>query len=625
MKPFALTSLLLTLACTGSDKNITTTNKAPEAAITSHQDGDSIPEGVTVLFTGAVSDTDDSLENLLVTWYADTEILCPEAPPEVDATTRCEGILTADVTSITLAVRDTDNARDDATITVVVIPTDAPDAEITSPTADGRYYANELVTFTGLVSDSEDVSTDLTSYWTSSLDGDLSAVDATPNSDGEIVGYGNLTEGQHVIELHVEDTSGKVNKDSLVIEVSAANSVPTCDITQPTTNSAGAEGDMVTFIGLAEDPDISNNQLTVTWTSDKDGELGTSTPNASGGVTFPFDGLSLNTHVVSMTVTDDVGEECVADIVYTVGSPPTITLSEPLAGSTYNEGESITFMAEVSDSEDAAGALNIEWSSSIDGVFSTQQAASNGTAQFNIGSLTYGNHDITVTVTDTTGLYAEALTQFTINGVPTQPTVVISPNPATSSDTLTANATGSTDPEGSAVTYAYDWLLNGASSGYTSSTLASSATTKGDNWTVRATPSDGTTTGPFAEDVITIGNEAPVVSNVSISPNNPSTQDDLTCSYNTSDADGDSVSVAFQWTMGGNTLSSTTDLLEGPFQQGDTLTCTVTAYDGTDYGTPVSSSVTISNTVPVISSLTVTPAVVRFCNRCRWGHSDVQF
>ncbi len=81
MKPFALTSLLLTLACTGSDKNITTTNKAPEAAITSHQDGDGISEGVTVLFTGAVSDSDDSLENLLVTWYAGSEILCPETLP----------------------------------------------------------------------------------------------------------------------------------------------------------------------------------------------------------------------------------------------------------------------------------------------------------------------------------------------------------------------------------------------------------------------------------------------------------------------------------------------------------------------------------------------------------------
>ena len=103
---------------------------------------------------------------------------------------------------------------------------------------------------------------------------------------------------------------------------------------------------------------------------------------------------------------------------------------------------------------------------------------------------------MTVTVTDSNGLYAEALTNFTVNGVPTQPTVTISPDPASSSDVLTAVATGSTDPEGSAVTYAYEWLLNGSSSGFTYMST-SSATAKGDIWTVRATPSDGTTTGPY--------------------------------------------------------------------------------------------------------------------------------
>jgi hypothetical protein len=602
--------LFVMMACGDSDKNITTTNQAPEANITSHQDGDTVPEGVVVLFTGAVSDTSNPLEDLRVTWYADQDILCEETVPEVDATTRCEGVVGANVSTITLAVRDPDNARDDAIVNIVVIETETPEAVISNPITDGIYYANDLITFEGLLSDGEDAATDLTAYWTSSVDGELTAVDATPNSDGEITGYGSLTEGQHVIELHVEDTTGKTNKDSLVIEVSPANSAPTCAIVQPVTNSAGAEGDMVTFQGEVSDPDIPASDLAVTWSSDKDGEIGSSTPNVSGVVTFPYDALSMNTHVVSMTVRDDAGETCVADVLYTVGSAPSITLDAPLTGDLYDEGDSITFIAQVLDNEDAAGDLAIEWSSSIDGVFSNQQAASTGTAQFNINTLTYGNHDITVTVTDTTGLYAEALTQIVINGLPTQPTVTITPNPAYSSDSLVANATGSTDPEGSAVTYDYEWLLNGSSSGYTGSSLASTVTTKGDNWTVRATPNDGTTSGPFAEDVVVIVNALPTASNVSISPTNPSPQDTLTCSYTATDADGDPVTVDFQWTMAGNILSSTTDTLVGPFQQGDIITCTVTPYDGTDYGTPVDDTVTISNTVPVISSLTVTPATV---------------
>ena len=42
---------------------------------------------------------------------------------------------------------------------------------------------------------------------------------------------------------------------------------------------------------------------------------------------------------------------------YTVGLPPSIVLNEPVIGSLYNEGESILFVAEVSDSEDAPGDL----------------------------------------------------------------------------------------------------------------------------------------------------------------------------------------------------------------------------------------------------------------------------
>ena len=606
---FSLVGLVL-MGCTGAEKNVTTTNQAPEASITSHSDGVVLPEGEAILFTGAVSDSNHSLDDLLVTWYAGTDILCAEGPPEVDATARCEGVLTEDVTSITLAVRDPDNARSDAVISVEVVPTNAPEAEITSPTVDGLYYSDEIITFTGTISDSEDDPTDLIAYWTSSIDGDLTGVDATANSNGEILGYGNLSEGQHILELHVEDSTGKVNKASLIVEVGAANSAPTCSIDTPVTNSSGLEGEMITFQGTAADEDQANNELTVVWASDKDGELGTSVPNASGGVTFPYDTLSMNTHLVSMTVTDTAGETCVADMLYTVGSPPTIVLTEPATASAYNEGDAVNFVVEVSDSEDIAANLTLEWSSSIDGVFSTQQAASNGIAQLSTNTFSSGSHVVTVTVTDSNGLYAEALTNFTVNGVPTQPTVTINPNPASSSDVLTAVATGSVDPEGASITYAYEWLLNGSSSGFTGTSLASSSTAKGDIWTVRATPTDGTTTGPYGEAVTTIINEAPVLSSVNITPSNPSPQDDLTCAYSAMDADGDPVSVTYQWSMGSNTLSSTTDTLSGPFQQGDSLTCTVTPYDGFDYGAPVDSTVTVNNTPPVVTSLTVTPTTV---------------
>ena len=73
---FSLVGLVL-IGCTGTDKNVTTTNQAPEASITSHFDGAVLPEGETILFTGAVSDSNHSLDDLLVSWYAGTDVLCP--------------------------------------------------------------------------------------------------------------------------------------------------------------------------------------------------------------------------------------------------------------------------------------------------------------------------------------------------------------------------------------------------------------------------------------------------------------------------------------------------------------------------------------------------------------------
>ena len=82
-----------------------------------------------------------------------------------------------------------------------------------------------LILFSAQISDNEDLPADLTAVWTSSVDGDL-PVDATPDSDGMISDYGYLTEGQHVIELQVTDSSGKMTKEQIILQVGSENSSP---------------------------------------------------------------------------------------------------------------------------------------------------------------------------------------------------------------------------------------------------------------------------------------------------------------------------------------------------------------------------------------------------------------
>ena len=65
------------------------------------------------------------------------------------------------------------NAAGSDQISLTVVPTESPEAEITAPTEDGVYYSDQKITFEGVVSDGEDVATDLVVIWESDLDGEL--------------------------------------------------------------------------------------------------------------------------------------------------------------------------------------------------------------------------------------------------------------------------------------------------------------------------------------------------------------------------------------------------------------------------------------------------------------------
>ena len=53
----------------------------PEAAITSHQDGDVVAVGAAVVLMGAVSDSDGAAQSMTVAWTIDGQDACPDAEP----------------------------------------------------------------------------------------------------------------------------------------------------------------------------------------------------------------------------------------------------------------------------------------------------------------------------------------------------------------------------------------------------------------------------------------------------------------------------------------------------------------------------------------------------------------
>ena len=61
------------------------------------------------------------------------------------------------------------------------------------------------------------------------------------------------------------------------------------------------------------------------------------------------------------------------------------------------------------------------------------------------------------------------------------------------------------------------------------------------------------------------------------------------------------------WTVDGLDAGTGATLAAGSFAAGQTVTCTVTPFDGTDAGAPVSASVSVGNAAPTLTSVTVTP------------------
>jgi hypothetical protein len=621
--PPLATLLLSTLALAAcNDAGLTKFNAAPVANITSHgpdDDGDNpqLLEGAITEFTGKVSDPDDSAETLITTWYLGEEQICETAVATASGGTSCTERVDLSSDRIRLVVSDPENATETASVNLDIIPTEAPDALISSPLEIDRHYADVRITFEGLVEDVEDAETDLIVTWESDLDGVINAANE-PDDAGGLIGRANLTEGEHLITLHVEDTHGKTGTDNVAITVGPANRTPDCSIHRPADGSVWTHGETVTFEGLATDLDVGPDELDASWRSDIDGLLDVSNPALTGELLFDATTLSKGTHTITLTVADDVEATCIDSMQIIVDTPPDVEITAPVDGTENNEDVPHAFTATVFDEQDAAPALTLVWESDVDGTFSTDPAAVDGTVSLPEVSLSVGQHIITLTATDTVGLTSSASISVEVNGLPTAPVVSIDPDPPGSGDDLTATIdTASTDPDGDAITYAYSWTVDTTATAHATAVIAAADTLKDEVWEVTVTPDDGVGVGPSATASVTIGNGAPVVATGAVTPTSPTTNETLTVAATATDPDGDTTTLRYEWFVNGFSTGQTGTTLDGAsyFDRSDSVTVEIIANDGDDDSAVFTSTgVTVVNTAPGTPGISVTPAAPRSSN-----------
>lgn len=653
--------------------DVSEANHAPECVIVAPADGAFAAVDTDVSLDATVSDVEGDV--LDVAWSDNGLVLATgvvTGAGELAATAR----FTAGNHVLTFSAIDPEGASCSASVTVHV--GDAPIVTIESPTDGDIYGETQSVVLSAVVVDNEDLPNTLALQWSSDVDGVLDTGSSDASGNVYVV-IPALTPGPHHLTLSALDSDGLTSSASVDIEVDQAPSAPRVSISPASpgtdadlvvtivTPSVDPEGDAITYgyawyrggvyssasttatlpasattrgeawsvevvandgfadslagtasativntvpsvsgVAITPDPADESDLLTCSWSfSDADGDSDTSdvswTVNgAVAGTTATLAGAFVGGDVVICTVTPsdgiDVGTSG-SDTDVIGNSGPSVT-SLTLSPSSPQTNDLLTAAATGSDPD--GGALSTTWGWTVNGAAVSETGDTlDGAAWFSRGD-TVG---VTVTISDGLSSAADSTSVTVRNTAPTLTSASVSPDPAHAGDTLTCVTVGYADADYDPQAASYSWTVNGVAAG-TSSTLTSGIV-GGDVVVCTATATDGTDVSPSRTDSLTVTNTLPVVSSVSLSPSSPTTDSTITASASALDVDGDSVTLAYAWTVNGLAVSPTTSTLAGTwFSKHDVVRVSVTPNDGSGSGTAL-----VSSPVPVINTSPVAPVV----------------
>ncbi len=107
-------------------------------------------------------------------------------------------------------------------------------------------------------------------------------------------------------------------------------------------------------------------------------------------------------------------------------TPPNASITAPPSGQTFEEGETVTFQALVSDNQTASEDLEIIWSSDIDDtLYEGNLADVDGYVEFVTANLSDGNHIITLTTVDSDAEKATDTIEISVTDLPDDPIIEI--------------------------------------------------------------------------------------------------------------------------------------------------------------------------------------------------------
>ncbi len=315
-----------------------------------------------------------------------------------------------------------------------VPPNTAPKANIIAPSSGN---VDQVLSFDG--SNSSDAEGPIATYSWKFGDGSTST-QASPS-------HSYRSGGTFNVSLTVADSEGLTNTASTTINIgSVTNKPPTAVVNGP---YSGSVNSAISF-SSAGSSDPEGSALTYDWNF---GDGGRST-QANPAHTFSSQG----TKNITLIVKDSAGLSHTATTTANVGGVVTGIVAKHNGPYTGSVNKSVSFSSAGSDSPDG-GIVELEWDFG-DGIGSSTQA--NPTYTYS----TEGTFEVTLLVIDNIGAEAEAITTATIGTSTTnQPPTANAGGPYSGkvNSAISFNGSGSTDPEGTALTYSWKFGDGGTS------------------------------------------------------------------------------------------------------------------------------------------------------------------
>ena len=486
----------------------------------------------------------------------------------------------------------------------------SPTVVITSHSNNETFQDGYEITFQAQVQDDNHESSTLSIQWSSDVRTLCPA--QVPTSDGISQCSVVLEEGESIVRVQVTDPEDAAAIAEVTVNVEPTFA-PTVQIQSPTAQGLYYSDQLILFSAIIEDSEDASSELTYSWSSSLDGVLPSSAIANEDGLLEEYMYLTEGTHALTLSVTDRSGKSTERSISFSVGGTntnPACEIVSPVAGDAYLVGDSITFQATMSDQEIDVDELMVTWISDKDGDIGTGLVDSSGEITLSTNGLTANNHIIQLVVRDE--LDSTCSDSITIS-VGTPPELTLS-SPLDGDVVVAGDVVRFEgmvqDNEENASALILSWTSDidgvfsaqGANSFGEVAFNTSSLSAGLHSISVIATDSSG-----FTDSVLMLlrVNQLPSTPLLSVSPDPAYTQNDLIAAASGStDADGDSVSYTYQWYQNGSITTHTGVFVPNTDTSKNELwSVRATPTDGFQAGDYTEVSIQISNTAPIIDTL----------------------